>query len=313
MKAACSDDEFIRLFETLGPSATARHLGIIIRNVFARRRSIELKIKRELKSPRGGPPSAPMAIHPGRIQIDVQEGVVIVGSDGHYWGGPASVAHRAFVKFCKDMKPRAVIFNGDAFDGASISRFASGWEKRPTVQEEIEAVQERLHEIELASGKAQRIWTLGNHDQRYERAIATALPQLAKVQGVHLKDHFPQWEPAWSVWINNEVVIKHRWKGGIHATHNNAVGSGKTMITGHLHSLKVTPYSDYSDRPRWGVDCGTLADPYGPQFEYGEDNPVNHRSGFCVLTFKGGKLLWPELVAVHDQEHVDFRGQLVRV
>ena len=90
--------------------------------------------------------------------------------------------------------------------------------------------------------------------------------------------------------------------------------SGKTIVTGHLHSLKVTPFSDYAPRPRWGVDTGTLADPYGPQFrDYCEDNPVNWRSGFVVLTFHKGKLLWPELVHVFDDKHVEFRGELIRV
>jgi hypothetical protein len=41
--------------------------------------------------------------------------------------------------------------------------------------------------------------------------------------------------------VNDSVMVKHRWKGGIHATHNNAVESGVSFCTGHLHSAKVTP------------------------------------------------------------------------
>ena len=89
--------------------------------------------------------------------------------------------------------------------------------------------------------------------------------------------------------------------------------SGKTIITGHLHSLKVTPFDDYNGT-RWGVDTGTLADPKGPQFQdYLEANPVNWRSGFIVLTFQDGKLLWPEVARVVDETTIDFRGKLVRV
>jgi hypothetical protein len=113
------------------------------------------------------------------------------------------------------------------------------------------------------------------------------------------------------------VVVKHRFKGGIHATHNNTLWAGKTIVTGHLHSLKVTPLSDYNGT-RWGIDTGTLADPAsntegGPQFHYNEDNPQNHRSGFIVLTFKDGQLLWPEVCNVIDQNHVSFRGEVIRV
>jgi len=109
------------------------------------------------------------------------------------------------------------------------------------------------------------------------------------------------------------VVVKHRYKGGIHATHNNTVGSGKTIVTGHLHSLKVTPYSDYNGT-RYGVDTGTLADTDGPQFvDYLEDSPTNWRSGFIVLTFKDGELLYPEIVQKFSDNHIQFRGQVIDV
>ena len=90
--------------------------------------------------------------------------------------------------------------------------------------------------------------------------------------------------------------------------------SGKTVVTGHLHSLKTTPWSDYNGT-RYGVDTGTLAAPYGPQFGYQEDNPRNHRSGFAVLTFDKCRLLWPELVHVIDETagEVEWRGKVYTV
>jgi hypothetical protein len=219
------------------------------------------------------------------------------------------------VQFIKEIRPAAVVNNGDAFDGASISRFPRIMflDKGPSVIEELKACQEHLGEIEEAARGARLFWSLGNHDARFESRLAQNAPEYEGVKGFKLADHFPKWEPCWSVWINDEVVIKHRYKGGIHATHNNAVSSGKTIITGHLHSLKVTPFDDYNGT-RWGVDTGTLADPKGPQFQdYLEANPVNWRSGFIVLTFQDGKLLWPEVARVVDETTIDFRGKLVRV
>lgn len=65
---------------------------------------------------------------------------------------------------------------------------------------------------------------------------------------------------------------------------------------------------------RFGCDCGTLADPYGPQFsDYLETNPTNWRSGFIVLTFHKGRLLWPEIVHVLEKGLVEFRGQVIEV
>jgi hypothetical protein len=247
------------------------------------------------------------------VNLTIENGIVLVGSDGHYWPGPASTAHRAFVKFCADMKPVAVIMNGDAFDGATISRHPPiGWEANPTVKQELDAVAVRLGEIERAAPKARKVWPLGNHDARFETRLASVAREYADVNGMHLRDHLPNWEPCWSCWINDDVVVKHRYKGGTHATHNNALSAGKTMVTSHLHSLKVTPVSDYNGL-RWGVDTGCLSDPDGPQFvDYSEDNPRNHRSGFIVLTFVDGKLQWPEIVYVIDQDHVGFRGEIIK-
>lgn len=252
----------------------------------------------------------------GRLGINVENGVVLVGSDSHYWPGIRSAAHRAFLDFCRYMKPRAVIKNGDAFDGSTVSRWPRiGWDSRPTVQEELKTVKERMDEIEDAASTKELYWPLGNHDARFETFLASKAPEYEGVQGFHLKDHFPLWRACWSVWLNDDVVVKHRFKSGIHATHNNTLWAGKTMVTGHLHSLKVTPISDYSGT-RYGVDCGTMAQPYGPQFSgYVEDNPVNWRSGFVVLTFWRQKLLMPEPVQVLDEERglVQFRGQVMEV
>lgn len=255
-----------------------------------------------------------MASHPERHLIRIQNGIVLVASDGHYWPGKASTAHRALVHFARKLSPKAVIFNGDAFDGASISRHPPiGWEKRPTVAEELAACQLRLSEIREAAPFAQHIWTLGNHDSRFETRLASVAKEYANVKGLHLQDHFPDWTPCWSVWINQGVVVKHRFKGGMHAAHNNTLWAGKHMITGHLHSAKVAAITDYNGT-RFGVDTGCIADPWGPQFrDYTEDNPLNWVSGFGVLTFHNGKLMWPELVTVWDKSTVQYRSELIKV
>jgi hypothetical protein len=310
-----SDADFVSEFEKLGGQALAKKYGIGLRGIFKRRNNLETKIQRSLVAPGSGSGTPhPNIHHPQRVQFDVRNGIVLIGSDAHYWPGPASTAHRAFVAFCKEYKPVAVVMNGDVIDAATISRHPPiGWEKRPPLIDEIEAAQERMHEIEKAAGKAQKVWTLGNHDGRFETRIATVAPEYAKIHGVHLRDHFSLWEPCWSAWINGDVVAKHRFKGGMHAPSNNTLWSGKTMITGHLHSQKVQPITDYNGT-RYGVDTGCLADTNAKAFvDYSEDNPKNWRSGFCVLTFKNEQLLMPELVTVWDDSSVQFRGEVIRV
>lgn len=311
----CDRDEFIALFKTLGPAGTARILDTRVRGIYARRDRIEKDLGIRLEGPTVKRPASHPIRAAQRLRHKLRDGVVLVASDAHYWPGAPSTAHRALIALCKQYKPSLVVMNGDVMDGARISRHARiGWDERPTLQDEIEVCKERLDEIRKASPKdCKFVWPLGNHDARFETMLANSVPEYAKVYGTTLKDHFPWWEPCWSVWINDDVVIKHRFKGGIHATHNNTLWAGKTMITGHLHSMKVTPFSDYNGT-RWGIDTGTLMDPYDDQTaDYTEDNSVNWRSGFIFLTFEDGDLRWPEVVHVIDEDRVDFRGRTIDV
>lgn len=308
-----SDGDFISQFREFGAQQLADRNGISIRVVYRRRASLERRVGYQITGPAHHAQTRHNVAHPQRVTTEIENGHVLIGSDAHLWPGPKTTAMRAFIKFCKDVKPAVVVLNGDVMDFPQISRHPPiGWEAHPTVQQEIESAQSVLTDIELASFKAQKVWTLGNHDGRFETRLATAAPEFAKVRGIHLRDHFPAWQAGWSCWVN-DVVIKHRFKGGVHATHNNAVSSGKHMVTGHLHSAKVTPWTDYNGT-RYGVDTGCLADPDARAFvDYTEDAPKNWRSGFALLTFHKGRLLLPELVLVYDESHVEFRGQVIKV
>lgn len=212
-KTTCSDPDFISLFENHGAAETARLLGIGIRTVYARRVKLEKKLGRQLTSPDKARATRFQVKHPHRVEYGLENGTVLIGSDAHYWPGFISTAHKGFVHFARKLKPKIVCMNGDAFDGASISRFPPiNWEDCPSVADEIEACKDRMGEIQKAAKNAKLVWTLGNHDGRFETTLATHAKEYAGMHGVHLKDHFPHWEPAWSLWINDDVVIKHRYK-----------------------------------------------------------------------------------------------------
>lgn len=244
------------------------------------------------------------------LKHEIDNGNVVIGSDAHYWPGEVSVAHKAFVEVIRQLKPKAVVMNGDVLDGARISRhdplFGSN---NPTVKQEIEACQERLTEIENAYKNSIKFYLYGNHDIRLWRYIQTNAMELQGLKGTDLFEYFPGWHHGWRLDVNDSVVIKHRLASGVHAAYNNTVKSGRTIVTGHLHRLCVTPWGDYNGR-RWGVDTGTLAEPTGEQFRYMEEAPTPGCSGFAVLTFRDGKLLPPELCEVIDGVAY-FRGKEV--
>lgn len=320
-KTGISDDEFIRLWmEVRSAEKISKILDVNVRTVHSRRTRIQEA--RSMVLPASGTHAKYTVTVPEnkiRIQVELDDGIFVVFSDAHYWPGLRSTAHAALVKLLPEIKPKLLIANGDILDGATISRHDRiGYEVRPSVRQELEAVQDALGELQGACKGAgtKFIRTIGNHCIRFDSRLGNELPQYEGLPGMTLDDHLPGWVSAWSVMINESglhpVMIKHRWHNGIHAIYNNTLKGGVSIWTGHLHALDVKRWSDYRGT-RYGVDTGTLADPWGPQFNYMEDNARNWRSGWAVGTIKDGKLLPPELCEVVDQNHVWFRGQLIEV
>ncbi len=318
MPTVLTDDEFISLWNKFRSiNEIAKATGLKLRGLNYRRRAIEKKtgVKLLAADPKSPDFQVTYPQNGVRVNLEINDGVILVGSDCHYWPGVISTAHRAFVNIIKELKPKMVVMNGDVFDGASVSRHPKmNWGAIPNVKQELEACQERLGEVESAAKGAKLHWTWGNHDMRFNARLVQAVEGFEGVQGFNLTEHFPLWNFSTSLMVNENTIIKHRFNNGIHAAYNNTLRAGISIVTGHLHSLKVTPWSDYRGS-RYGVDTGTLADINGDHMDYGEDNPKNHRSGFAVLTFYKRKLMPPELCEVvsEDDGLVYFRGNVVKV
>ena len=264
----------------------------------------------------------PLAGHDARRSYTCFDGIGIIFSDAHFWPGEPSTAFRALLKVAEAEKPNFVVANGDIIDGARISRWPvssfDDYEGRPTVTQELAVAQERMRAIVAATPEADHFWTLGNHDARFETYIGEHAPEAIGVPGTRLKDHFPDWRPAWSVMVNADtdpIMIKHRYRSGMYAPRNNVMNAQTHMITGHLHSQKIMEQTGYK-QTLYGVDAGSILAPYSPQvIHYTEDNPVDWRSGFVVIKIAGGTLRRPQLVTVIDEAHgiVEYLGEDISV
>jgi predicted phosphodiesterase len=314
-----TDDQFIASWQELGsPHAFAQKHKMDVRSVYNRRRSIESRLNIKLpttKDQRYSPlRKLEEVIGNARRGITMEKGRVVVFSDAHFWPDDYTTAYKALLEIIKEFKPKVVVANGDVFDGSQNSRHPRiGWSKSPSVKEELEACQDFMGNIEKTSKGAKLVWTMGNHDARFETFLAAQVPQYEGIPGFTLKDHFPMWQPCWSYWVNEDTCIKHRWKGGFGAGRANALNAGVNMITGHTHNLAVQPITDYNGT-RYGVQTGTLADPNGEQFvHYTEDGPKDWRSGFALLSFERGRLMLPELIQVCGEDEYEFRGAIHKV
>lgn len=316
---AVTEDEFIEIFNRLrSPTAIAALLKQNVRSVQARRSQIEARRNIKLVTDRRAPAQTTVKHNAAVIELAISDGVVIVGSDAHIWPGPQTTVQRAFLEMCKRLNPVAVIANGDFADLPGASRWPSlSWNdlrKKPTIKDEIQAVQDYLGAVVAATPSAEHCWPAGNHDLRFAALLTQLVPQYEGVPGMELKDHFPAWRSCWRVDINGSVIVRHRELGGEHADYRNTQTQGITIVTGHDHRIGVTPYRGYRG-VTYGVRCGFMCDAADdPQFvEYLESKSPNWHSGFAVLTFRDGVLLYPELVTKHSDGVVCWRGELIEV
>ena len=310
-----TDQEFISTWQRLGsPAAVARELGVSVRNVFDRRNRIQRRYQIELATTHDARFQVQTRIalpHDGVRSLAELSGHVIVFSDAHFYPGEKSIGFNALIALIKALKPKLIVANGDILDGATIhSHGPEGWHQPPTLKQELEAVVDSMDKIRKAAKGALIHRTVGNHDIRFDRRLASAVPEYRGIQGTTLKDHLPEWTVSWSLMVNGNTMIKHRINGGIHSGYNNTLKGGISTVTGHTHLLAVSPWADYGGR-RYGVSTGMLADPSDTQFRYAEDNPRPWCQGFAVLTYDDeGRLLPPELCEVINGSAY-FRGEVV--
>ena len=268
-----------------------------------------LKMARE-KFPNGIPEEGEFQgrwTYPRMIGIEAPNTTWIIGSDLHIWNGEPPLIYKAFIAVAKKLKVDGIILNGDIIDGARISRHQSiRGSTAPKIEVEIETAKKWLKMLPNAKHK---LWTMGNHDLRIDTYIATNASELSDYI-LSLAEHFPAWQFAFAFYLNETLEVRHRFRGGIHGAWNNTLHSGTNIATGHTHQLQVTAMRDRHGS-RWGIETGTLADPFGPQFEYSEGTPSRAQMGFSVITFdEDGTMFPPELCEMIRGRPV-FRGDHV--
>jgi len=217
-----SDDEFIAAWrEGRGsPDRVAEITGMGIRGVYSRRQKLSrrgINLETVATTPQGAAQGVYTQAwsYTRERQATVENGHVVTFSDAHFWPGSRTVANEALLKVIKILKPARIIANGDVFDGARISRHdPHGWGQPPSVKEELDACLLRMHEIALAARRGTPLdWNIGNHCQRFDRALAINAGQYDGVVE-RLSDKFPEWEMAWSIRLNGSVMVKHRQANG---------------------------------------------------------------------------------------------------
>jgi len=322
MNQKISDAEFLKLWnEHQSASTIAEISGLSVRAVYGRRKSIEERRGVLLGSidPRAagradqGVIKMIMSSRRDTNRLEIENGTILVGSDAHYSPDHIPTAHKALCNLIADLgsQVKAVVLNGDILDGGAISRHPRiRWQKRTSVKDELEAVQARLGEIEKIVKPGTRLMrTYGNHCARFESRLANQVPEYEGIGGFLMKDHLPLWADSDRIDVNEDMVIIHDWHSGIHSGWNDVLKGGCHTVTGHTHELSCKAHKGFKEL-HYGIKTGMLADEDQSEFDYRIGKPgMNWQSGFAVLTWVDGVLLYPEFAAVRDDGNCYFRGK----
>jgi hypothetical protein len=244
----------------------------------------------------------------------IQNGAALAFSDCHWTSlvQPLSLAHEALITMARHLQPGFLFCVGDALDMGGASRhLPSMWSdvSKPKVKDELAAGQTHLRDLREAAGNPECYWIRGNHDDRFDKYLAAHAAAFEGMGAFTLADWFQDWRMCWRLDVGDNVSFVHRFHNGVHAAHNNAMKSARTVISGDTHALEVKPWNNWTRR-LWGVQCGMIGDPTWPCFNYRLAQPGQQQPGFVVLTWKDGELMTPEPCEVVNGA-AWFRGEPV--
>ena len=244
---------------------------------------------------------------------------VLIFSDAHF-EGHETPSFLMMIQILNDLvktrQLKCVIANGDIMDLAILSTFAKyTLEIEPqqrTVQQEILDSQAQLNKIQAIINKSKypikQLATFGNHETRLSKFVSQMGRQFEDFEGFKMQNLFPDWEWAMSHILDDTVIVKHKFIGGIHTGYQNSMRAGMNIITGHTHQLAIRSFNTYSNSAM-SIQTGHLSQQYHP---YLQDNVANDwNNGFAVVTIDPKeKTIHPELVhCSHHFRTTYFRGK----
>jgi hypothetical protein len=98
-------------------------------------------------------------------------------------------ALNAAVKYLIDWKPSCIVLNGDILDAYQASDFQRDPRQRG-LKYEIDVTRDFLSQLRKLFPKTRIIYKVGNHEERYERAILQRLPEFLDLEWTKLRSCF---------------------------------------------------------------------------------------------------------------------------
>lgn len=166
-------------------------------------------------------------------------------------------------------KPEYVVQMGDLGDFYSVMRHDKKFGRAQRFEDELDNVRAGVRELVTAtqhSNLRSRVWLQGNHEESFERYVASHAPQIecAVLPGRELLE-LPVddiWVPYRREWSVNSVIFTHDLgHAGVHSVMANLRADSRKTVTAHTHRAGIAWGSDAHVREgNFTLSCGWLGD-----------------------------------------------------
>ncbi len=226
------------------------------------------------------------------------------------------IAINLLCKLARAFEPNLAINIGDGVDFLALSSFLKTPRQEAGLQQEIDTYRRVQEKINKATGDAQRVFIVGNHERRLERKIKSQAPALLGIIDIDkvlgLKDLGMSVVPT-SLFIGNVAFIHghliRKHSGASPMAHLEQVGYTHSIIAGHSHRQAMVSKAVFGGQV-FGVEIGHLADESKMDYLNGM---ANWCPGCVLIEYKDGKL-GVELVPFLGKRKLTalWRGRLYR-
>lgn len=216
-------------------------------------------------------------------------------------------AYNLMLSVAKDLnlgEDDEIVISGDFADFYYISRF----DKKPnavTLENEINAVVDRLTELRDLFPKCKKVFIIGNHEFRLEKYLERKAPELYGI--VTLEKLFKldelgftcvQYSPsqAYNV-LGSNLIARHETFGS--SAKSTVEAAGTSVVCGHIHRMEEQQIIKLDGNIHTAYVCGWLGNKNSYVFDYVKKHH-QWSLGFAVATVLNEDLFFVNNVPIID-------------
>lgn len=148
----------------------------------------------------------------------------------------------AFLRWCRDTKPKEVVIGGDFLEMESCSKHG-GKARLPMLMEDVKAGKKALRELRAACPKAKITYIEGNHETRLTRKVisdaaeldgALDLPTLLDLKSLDI-----EWVPYGKVVVRGKIGFVHGYLTPKHHAAAHLAKYKRSISYGHTHKPQI--------------------------------------------------------------------------